>query len=82
MASQGFRCCWRLAGWVGHCGRNRNLLSTSLIGKGSPNSVRRFVHLSPSSISAIFYEFPQVIKFHSVLPDGVFPHFPGPPGTV
>lgn len=29
-----------------------------------------------SSISAIFYEFPQVIKFHGALPDGIFSTFP------
>lgn len=29
-----------------------------------------------SSISAIFHEFPQVIKFHGALPDGIFSAFP------
>ena len=44
-----------------------------------------FVHLCISLPSVQFSTNsppPPVIKFHGALPDGVFSHFPGPPGTV
>lgn len=73
------------AGWLGwRCGGGTITLSGS-ISVVKPAGIlffRLFLCTHPSSIRALFYELPQVIKFHGALPDGIFSHFSSPLGTV
>lgn len=83
MTSLGFMGRQRLVGWIGYWAGQQ---------KPALNLLHRYSALSfgvsicpsvwPSSISAVLHESPEAIKFHGALPDGIFSHFPSPPGTV
>lgn len=83
MVSLGFTCHQRLVGWIGHCaGKLKPALNLQHWRSALSFGVSICPSVWPSSISAIFHESPEAIKFHGALPDGTFSHFPGPPETV
>lgn len=72
------------AGWVGGWPwrGNKTLLSTLIIGKGVQILCVNLSIYVPLPHQYSFPRIPPVIKLHGALPDGIFSHFPGPPGTV